>query len=77
VLWRQARLANPEIDVVLLYFVGVFASYLLVLKREGKKFPWVKVLLLTLLALLAIVTLVVKRMLEWRYRDDLAQAPVT
>jgi sulfate transport system permease protein len=31
----------------------------------------------SLLALLAIVTLVVKRMLEWRYRDDLAQAPVT
>jgi len=23
-----------------LFFVGVFASYLLVLKREGKKFPW-------------------------------------
>jgi sulfate transport system permease protein len=31
----------------------------------------------SLLALLAIVTLVVKRLLEWRYHDDLAQAPVT
>lgn len=30
--------------MVLLYFVGVFASYLLVLRREGKKFPWGKVL---------------------------------
>ncbi len=26
--------------MVALFFVGVFASYLLVLKREGKKFPW-------------------------------------
>lgn len=30
--------------MVLLYFVGVFASYLLVLSREGKSFPWGKVL---------------------------------
>lgn len=30
--------------MVLLYFVGVFASYLLVLNREGKSFPWGKVL---------------------------------
>ena len=27
-----------------LYFVGIFASYLLVLKREGGRFPWGKVL---------------------------------
>ena len=33
------------VPMVLLFFVGVFVSYLLVLKREGKKFPWVKVLL--------------------------------
>ena len=26
--------------MVLLYFVGVFASYLLVLSRENKRFPW-------------------------------------
>lgn len=30
--------------MILLYFVGVFASYLLVLSREGKAFPWGKVL---------------------------------
>jgi sec-independent protein translocase protein TatC len=42
------------VPMVLLYFVGVFASYLLVLKREGKRFPWVKVILFTLLGLLAI-----------------------
>lgn len=30
--------------MILLYFVGVFASYLLVLHREGQKFPWRQVL---------------------------------
>ena len=28
------------VPMVLLYFVGLFASYLLVLNREGKTFPW-------------------------------------
>jgi sec-independent protein translocase protein TatC len=28
----------------LLFYVGVFAGYLLVLKREGRRFPWPKVL---------------------------------
>ncbi|MFZ0593733.1 MAG: twin-arginine translocase subunit TatC [Bryobacteraceae bacterium] len=28
------------VPMCMLFFVGVFASYLLVLKREGKKFPW-------------------------------------
>jgi sec-independent protein translocase protein TatC len=30
--------------VPVLFYVGVFAGYLLVLKREGRRFPWVKVL---------------------------------
>lgn len=30
--------------MILLYFVGVFASYLLVLHREGERFPWRKIL---------------------------------
>lgn len=29
-----------SVPMVLLFFVGVFASYLLVLNREGKRFPW-------------------------------------
>jgi sec-independent protein translocase protein TatC len=46
------------IPMNLLYFVGVFASYLLVLRREGRKFPWKAVLRITaivvaVLALLA------------------------
>jgi sec-independent protein translocase protein TatC len=28
------------VPMVMLFFIGVFASHLLVLKREGKKFPW-------------------------------------
>jgi sec-independent protein translocase protein TatC len=35
--------------MILLFFVGVFASYLLVLNREGRRFPWPKVLLWALL----------------------------
>ena len=39
------------VPMVVLYFVGVFASYLLVLSREGKKFPWRKALLIAATAL--------------------------
>jgi sec-independent protein translocase protein TatC len=34
------------VPMVALFFVGVFASYLLVLRREGKKFPWWTVILI-------------------------------
>jgi sec-independent protein translocase protein TatC len=36
------------VPMVMLFFVGVFASHLLVLKREGKKFPWGTVFLVIL-----------------------------
>ncbi len=32
------------LPMCLLFYVGVFAGYLLVLKREGRRFPWAKVL---------------------------------
>jgi sec-independent protein translocase protein TatC len=38
--------------MILLYYGGVFASYLLVLNREGKRFPWKTILLV--LAILAV-----------------------
>jgi sec-independent protein translocase protein TatC len=41
------------VPMVALYFVGVFAGYLLVLKREGRRFPWGTVLI-SIAALLAI-----------------------
>ncbi len=42
------------VPMVLLFFVGLFAAYLLVLKREGKRFPWGKILL-GVLALLILI----------------------
>src|SRR5215467_4386596 len=38
--------------MVLLFFVGIFASYLLVLSREGRRFPWRKTLLIVGIVLL-------------------------
>jgi len=35
-----------------LYFVGVFAGYLLMLRREGQRFPWPKILLAVAVLLL-------------------------
>src|SRR3984957_16021060 len=34
-----------------LFYVGIFAGYLLVLKREGRKFPWGRVLLIAAVVL--------------------------
>jgi len=45
------------VPMCMLFFVGVFASYLLVLKREGRKFPWAKVILITLASLAAILAI--------------------
>jgi len=44
------------IPMCLLYFVGIFFSYLLVLKREGKSFPWKQAIrILIVIALIVIV----------------------
>jgi sec-independent protein translocase protein TatC len=42
------------VPMCMLFFIGVFASYLLVLKREGRTFPWTRVLAITF-AILAVV----------------------
>ena len=39
------------IPMCVLYFVGIFFSYQLVLRREGKRFPWKPVLLIVFLVL--------------------------
>ncbi len=36
------------VPMVMLFFVGVFASYLLVIRREGRKFPWRNTILVLL-----------------------------
>jgi sec-independent protein translocase protein TatC len=45
------------VPMCLLFYVGVFAGYLLVLRRENRRFPWRKTLtiVLTLLLLLVMV----------------------
>ena len=45
------------IPMCALYFVGIFASYLLVLKREGRRFAWKKTIQI-LIAVLVIVALI-------------------
>ena len=53
-----------SVPMVALYFVGVFASYLLVLHREGRRFPWKKisyVLLVILVALAGLVWILVSK----------------
>jgi sec-independent protein translocase protein TatC len=47
------------VPMVLLYFVGLFASYLLVLKREGRKFPWGKIAIGLAILILVVAGLVV------------------
>jgi sec-independent protein translocase protein TatC len=46
------------VPMYLLFFVGVFASYLLVLHREKRRFPWAK-MLYGLFVVLAIVAALV------------------
>jgi len=57
------------VPMCLLFFVGVFASYLLVLHREKRRFPWAKVFYGILVALAAVAGLIwlgmVKYGLQW------------
>jgi sec-independent protein translocase protein TatC len=41
-----------SIPMVMLYFIGIFAGYLLELSREDKRFPWAKLALILLIAVL-------------------------
>lgn len=55
------------VPMCLLYFVGVFAAHLLVLKREGKKFPWGKVALFMLLTIAVIAAISYYVLLKLHY----------
>src|SRR5579872_180260 len=46
------------VPMILLYFMGVFASYLLVMRRENRRFPW-RIFLYWLLAVIAVLILCV------------------
>jgi len=55
--------------MILLFYIGVFASYLLVLKRESKKFPWAKFItwVLVVLAVIAIISWVGGQYFGYRF----------
>ena len=63
------------LPMCMLYYVGVFLGYLFVLRREGRRFPWVNVLKIMILLLLlvagglalAITMHVVKLVPHWPY----------
>jgi sec-independent protein translocase protein TatC len=55
------------IPMCLLYFMGIFAGYLLVLRRENRKFPW-NPFLITLACLIAFVgALVATMVIKFHY----------
>jgi sec-independent protein translocase protein TatC len=39
------------LPMCLLFYVGIFAGYLLILRREGRKFPWQKIFTIGLIVL--------------------------
>jgi sec-independent protein translocase protein TatC len=59
------------VPMCMLFFIGVFVSYLLVLKREGKTFPWGKVWLAITALILAAAGVVA--LLIFRYHFHVIQ----
>jgi sec-independent protein translocase protein TatC len=59
-----AAIVTPTPDVVnlmlfatpmcALFYIGIFASYLVVLKRENRRFPWAKVIVITMVVILLV-----------------------
>jgi sec-independent protein translocase protein TatC len=55
------------VPMILLYFMGVFASFLLVMRRENRRFPW-RIFLYWLLSVIAVVVIViVVAVVEYNY----------
>jgi sec-independent protein translocase protein TatC len=40
------------VPMCILYFIGIFASYLIVLRREGQRFPWMRFLWIAVVVLI-------------------------
>ena len=45
------------IPMCALYFVGVFLSYLIVLRREGQRFPWLRAIRIVLITVLVVAAI--------------------
>ena len=54
----------------LLFYVGIFASYLLVLHREGRKFPWRKAILITVAVLLLVAGVLYMAITRYRLQTS-------
>jgi sec-independent protein translocase protein TatC len=52
----------------LLFYVGIFVSYLLVLQRENRRFPWAKVLYVVGIVLFVIAGLLYLAMTKYGYQ---------
>jgi sec-independent protein translocase protein TatC len=56
------------VPMTLLYFVGVFAGYLMVLRREGRSLPWGKILLSVLGAIVVLAGTVAIAVLHYGFK---------
>ncbi len=73
-----AAIVTPTPDVVnlmlfatpmcLLFYVGIFASYLVVLRREGRKFPWRTAITIALVVLLLLSAVLYLAIAKFGYR---------
>lgn len=63
-----ANLMIFSVPMVILYFVGVFASYLLVLSRDNQRFPWRTFLISVLIPLLLIAAGVYIAITKYGYK---------
>ncbi len=55
------------VPMLVLFFIGVFASYLLVLHRENRRFPWLKLLYVLVAALVALVVAMYVAVVRYGY----------
>src|SRR5229473_736763 len=55
------------VPMVMLFYVGIFASYILTLSREGKKFPWRKTLYIIGIVAFAIAGLIYFAVTKYGY----------
>ena len=64
-IFNMITFATP---MILLFYVGIFVSYIFLLKREGKSLPWGKILLVVLIVLAVIAGLMYYLYSEMGYR---------
>lgn len=62
------NLALFSVPMILLYFVGIFAGYLVELDRNNQKFPWIKILSALLVVFLCALAVVVALVAGFNYK---------